>query len=284
MELPPLHLLQTLAAFNEDGTAARAAARLKATQPTVTRQLQQLEAWAKTPLFETRGRKKALTDYGRRLAEAFAKRFEDLGLDVLEAQKQWGDPARQRLRIGARREILLDHFAALDFPGRLDLVPMGSRQIAQELAKQTLDLAVVQLELDTPAYVARRFFVSSAALLVPRRWSREAPRDSREVAAICEKHPYATFSAEHPYLDAFVKEVGIPKAPQPRLIASDWPIVEERVHRQLAWTIAPSSLAREGRGYWRVDLPKAEEQVFHLYVRRSLSRVAWLRELTSRLV
>jgi DNA-binding transcriptional LysR family regulator len=224
-----------------------------------------------------------LTEYGRQLAEAFAKRFNDFEIDVEEASQLWSDPSRRVLRVGARREILLDRFAVLEFSGKLNLVPMGSRRIEHELMKQSLDIAVVQVEVDTPEYVAKKLFASRTELLMPKRWSRDMP-GARDFNTLCGKHPFATFSSERPYLESFASEFSLAAIPEPNLIANDWPIVEERVHKQMAWTIAPSSLAREGRGYWRIELPESIGwQEFFLYTRRSLSRQPWFRELVGKI-
>jgi DNA-binding transcriptional LysR family regulator len=282
MNLPPLYLLQTLASFHENRTVAAAAENLGATQPTVTRQLQQLEDWAQAPLFEMRGRNKFLTEYGKQLAVSFIKRFGDLELEVTNTRHHMTDPSRQVLRIGARREILIGYFGNLEFAGHLDLAPMGSEKITEEIAKQTIDIAVVQLNIDTDAYVAKPFFTSAPVLLMPKRWSAEPPA-LQNLERLCLKHPFCTFHRNPPYLSDVQRELKFASTPAPKVVVNDWLALEDRVHRQMGWTLAPDNIARKGRDYWQVKMPNGTgSQTFYMYTRRSLSRLAWFRDLLTR--
>ena len=76
--VPPVYLLQTLVVFAEQENLVQTAERLGLTQPTVSRQLQQLEELFPQPLFTQQGRNKVLTAYGLALAQELKPRFLDL--------------------------------------------------------------------------------------------------------------------------------------------------------------------------------------------------------------
>jgi DNA-binding transcriptional LysR family regulator len=274
---PNIYLLQTLAVLNEEGNLVKTAERLKLTQPTVTRHLQQLQDWAVQPLFEMKGRRKALTSYGLEIAFLFQQRLAGLESSLAEVQKKHLKADSQRLRIIARPGILERYFATVGFEGTLDLIPGGSHEIREQIARQSCDMAIAYEQLNTSAYVAKDLFVSKTVLLVPKAWS-PAKISAKQ---FCEKfydRPFATHSDRLPFLKEFMANFEIIAPPKVSVMVSNWSIIEERVNRQLAWSLVPSPYVRDHRQYWVIDLPEMSEQLFFLYYKKSLSRMDWFRK------
>ena len=82
-----------------EGTIARAAARLRLSQPTISGQIKLLEERLGAPLFERRGRGLALTDTGRVVAR-YADEIFALGAELVGAVEGSPQGRHQSLRVG----------------------------------------------------------------------------------------------------------------------------------------------------------------------------------------
>ncbi|GMA56493.1 hypothetical protein GCM10025858_09960 [Alicyclobacillus sacchari] len=93
-------LYRTLLAVVEHQTLSAAARVLHTTQPTVTRQLQQLERQLGAPLFDRAGKRMTLTGAGERVY-AFACELQALEVRLREELREFADPSAGLIRIGA---------------------------------------------------------------------------------------------------------------------------------------------------------------------------------------
>ncbi len=137
-------LLQTLVAFAEAGTLARAAEAVGRTPSAVTAQMRRLEALAGVPLLEAAGRNRVLTHAGERLV-GHARL-------ILEANKEaWlsvsGAVADGLVRLGMTQDftdnelpLILNQFARAHPRVRIDLRVGRSVELAEELSSRRIDI------------------------------------------------------------------------------------------------------------------------------------------------
>lgn len=93
-------LYQTLLCVVEQGTLSQAAKRLHTTQPTVTRQIQQLEQLLETSLFERIGKRLVPTPACRRVYD-YAQQLSNMEKRMREDLAVQSDPNQGIVRIGA---------------------------------------------------------------------------------------------------------------------------------------------------------------------------------------
>jgi len=180
----------TFLAVVEQGTLAKAAAKLGLTQPAVSGHLKHLEEHYGTPLFDHVGRRLVLNDAGRMLvktatkARALFARFEREAASMPEGKKHY--------RIGATLtigEFILPEFLGkyrISHPGQeLTIQIENTVNILSLLDMQRIDLALVEGPFDKSRYEHRLFlqdemiFVGNAADI----GEQAAPITPKELAA-----------------------------------------------------------------------------------------------------
>lgn len=97
-----LDLLRTLVAIEHHGTFAGAAAALHRTQSAITQQMQRLEAIVSLPLFEKRGRGKALSRHGEKLVR-YARQMLVLNDEAVRTMS--GGELEGTVRIGSPHDV-----------------------------------------------------------------------------------------------------------------------------------------------------------------------------------
>lgn len=144
-----LHHLRYFEAVARLGHVTQAARELHIAQPSLSKQIQVLEAELGVALFDRIGRRIELTDAGRLLLP-YARRILRDALDAQEALRQRADLTRGRISIGTPPTVgthLLPRLLA-DFNARysgieLELHEEGAGQLVTLLSEGTVDLAVV---------------------------------------------------------------------------------------------------------------------------------------------
>lgn len=268
----PYDLLRTLVAVADAGSASKAASLLGITQPTVSRQLQQLEGRAPVPLFRAFGQQRVLTEYGRALVAALKPRFDALEAELGALDRRHARAEQVTLRVGARREILTARLAAADFPGTLELVPMGTSEIATALKAGRLDVAIAYDLPPLEQYLRKKLFEARFVVAVPEGWGKGAWVER------CIDRPFAAYRYDAPYLTRGLAGTPFAAGIVPRFVADDWHVVEARVRASLAWALIPSEFAAKGRGYAVFELPEVQAaQPFFVVYRRDIARAPWLR-------
>src|SRR5579863_2298903 len=141
-DLPPHGCLRPFEAAARLGSISGAARELGVTQPAISRQLAQLEADLRQPLFERTSRGLRLTEAGRALQAAVAPAL----LEIAEAAAQLRAPHRDRTlrlvantgfaqqwlapRLGALRAAVPDAFLRLSTSDREDDFADGDYDLA----------------------------------------------------------------------------------------------------------------------------------------------------------
>ena len=99
---PPLTALRAFEAAARHGSFKRAAEELCVTPSSVSHQVQRLEEWLETKLFQRLNRKVILTDEGRTYFFTLSKAFEDIDtVTGLVSNRRTKSPSKQRLKIVA---------------------------------------------------------------------------------------------------------------------------------------------------------------------------------------
>ena len=158
MDTLPIYLLESFCVVAQSPSLIAAAGRLQVTQPTLSRQMQQLEEALPYPLFEMSGRKKVLTQFGEALLATLRGPFENIHHAVKQTQIRFSSPAHAHIKMGGRLEILQAVMSELDFPGTLELVPLGGEEVVQNLLHRKLDLAISQRRPNSAQIIAKLFF------------------------------------------------------------------------------------------------------------------------------
>ncbi len=180
----------------------RAAERVHVSQPSLSQQIRALEKELGTELFSRARGNIALTDAGEALLPLARRILADADTARQEVQ-ELARLRRGRVRLGATPSLctglLPDVLRAFHdlYPGiRLLIEEGGSHDLVRELARGTLDLALVVLPLPTPSPALTTVellqedlvVVSSAADPAPRRPVRIADLEGR--AMVMFRHGY----------------------------------------------------------------------------------------------
>lgn len=166
--LPQLRRLRALAAVAQAGSSQRAAALLHVAQSSVTRAVQQLEAWLRCPLFERSGRGMHPTARGRQLALRASRALQFLAevdrhhprsvvttwpgsplalgvaarhLQVLQAVAATGSEGRAAQQLGVSQPAVHQSLLQLEHMARATLFVRSRSGLRLDEAGETLLLA-----------------------------------------------------------------------------------------------------------------------------------------------
>ncbi len=259
-KLPPLHLLQALSALHREGDVVSAARSLSVSQPTLSRQLMQLQdLFPNDRLFEFRGRKKTLTAFAQSLAQSFETRLEGFENLIREARNSTLPVDKSPLLVGARREILLKYFARVNVQNDLTLLTLSSGEIRRRLEKRTLDVAITHVTFSSADYIRKKLFEDRFGLAVPRAL-RHRPAEA-----------YCSYTVDDSHLRGHGSLVDSPQ-PKPSFVCADWHLLEERIQSGLGWGFLPSSFVRADAAYEFMEFRDTTLKIFWLYYLKRFSR------------
>ncbi|NDD91197.1 LysR family transcriptional regulator [bacterium] len=159
------HHLYYFRVIAAEGSIARAAARLRLGQPTLSAQLKQLEEKLGIRLFERRHKKLILTEHGR-IALEYATEIFRMGSEMLEVLHDRLRPEKVHVQLGALDSISKHLIAQLVdaahrvTPCSVSLLEGDSETLARELLAHRIDLILTNHPPNTgPA--EKRLFVRS---------------------------------------------------------------------------------------------------------------------------
>jgi DNA-binding transcriptional LysR family regulator len=277
--VPPVHLLQTLVVFAEQENLVQTAERLGLTQPTVSRQLQQLEELFSHALFTVQGRNKVLTDYGLAVVAELKPRFADLGRIFEKVNHSFGNPKDMILRWGGDIYLLERFTTNLSFAGVVELSPLEPTAVESAFREHLIDLAITSAPPDLPDLISKKLLTSGPALAIPKKWAGEA-YTVRDWAHICTRHPAIAFAKSRVLLADFERKYKINV--RLNFIVESWEAVEKRVHEQKSWAVLPSHYLQENRGYKIIPVSGlSEQQIYYLSYRQELTKHFWMKDLLS---
>lgn len=166
-------LYRTFVTIVEQNTLMRAAQVLHLTQPTITRQLQQLEAKHRTQLFDRFGKRLAMNRAGELVYE-YAIRAIALEDKLSDELNEFTDPTRGTVYLGAGLTpsiyLLPELFATFQnsYPAVKFHVSTGSSSlITQSVLSREIDLGIVTTVREEPELTAIPLMRDDLRLVVP---------------------------------------------------------------------------------------------------------------------
>jgi DNA-binding transcriptional LysR family regulator len=204
-----LYLLQTFLTVANEKSFSRAGEKLLRTQPAVSLAIQRLENELGEKLIDRSGKELLLTDAGRIVTE-YARRFDNLRLDLENALAELRDNAAGRLIIGANESTtlyLLHHVERYrhTYPKiKVQVRRSLSSKIPAQLIDGDLELGLISYDPDDDRLVSTVIFRDHLAFVVSPE-HRFAGRKSVSIAEL----GLETFIAHNvisPYREVVLKE------------------------------------------------------------------------------
>ncbi|MET7731866.1 LysR substrate-binding domain-containing protein [Streptomyces sp. NPDC005402] len=148
---PSLHQLRLFLALGEELHYGRAAARLHITQPTLSRQIQELERRLGVPLFSRDSRSVTLTDAGRALSEEARATVESMGRLRARAG-QWARTLSAHVVVGTvgaeaampYTHAVLEHLRTLHPALTVEIRTLGFAEHLVQLLSGDIDVAFLR--------------------------------------------------------------------------------------------------------------------------------------------
>lgn len=279
----PLSLLETFVTFAKEKTTAKTAKLLGLTQPTVSRQLIQLEDALPQKIFRLKGRNKILTEYGEALARELEEYFQKLSKTIQQVNQEYLEPTQLKIKVAARQEILECYLESFDFPGCVELLPMGTKEVVAQIQAQTVDLAITHDLSFSSDYIRKKFFASTIKIIIPKKWFATKPTLQQWLLQ-AHRHPVAHYQGSYSHLDRLKNQYHLKEKFKMGLICQHWPLIEKRTAVGKSWAIIPSSFINDKSNYYILDLPSDfEEQIFYLVYRKEFQRQEWFKKFLASL-
>lgn len=160
-------ITRLLEAVDACASLAEAASRLRVSVPTLAERMKALEAHLPFAPFATMGRRKVLTEFGRRLLDSTRPAADALDAALHDALARETHPARSTIRLAGRAEILARFARGCDFPGTVALEPCSSMEASRRVRDRECDFAISHAPPAHSSLVSRKLFVSGWALYLP---------------------------------------------------------------------------------------------------------------------
>jgi DNA-binding transcriptional LysR family regulator len=206
MELYPLKVFQTVA---NERSFSRAAEKLLRTQPAVSLAIQRLESALNEKLIDRSGKELLLTDAGRIVLE-FARRFENLESDLVNALAELRDNSSGRLIIGANESTtlyLLQHIEQYrhQYPRvKVQVRRSLSSKIPAQLLDGDLELGILSYDPEDERILGKVIYTDHLSFVV----SPVHPLAEREEVSIADlgAETFIAHNVMSPYRATVIRE------------------------------------------------------------------------------
>ena len=211
-----LYLLQTFLTVANEKSFSRSGEKLLRTQPAVSLAIQRLENELGEKLIDRSGKELLLTDAGRIVTE-YARRFDNLRLDLENALAELRDNAAGRLIIGANESTtlyLLHHVERYrhTYPKiKVQIRRSLSSKIPAQLIDGDLELGLISYDPDDDRLVSTVIYRDHLAFVVSPE-HRFAGRKSVSISEL-GMETFIAHNVVSPYRDVVVKEFQRRKVP-----------------------------------------------------------------------
>lgn len=211
-----LYLLQTFLTVANEKSFSRAGEKLLRTQPAVSLAIQRLEAELGEKLIDRSGKELLLTDAGRIVAD-FARRFDNLRLDLENSLAELRDHAAGRLAIGANESTtlyLLQHIERYRraYPKiKVQVRRTLSSKVPALLIDGDLELGVISYDPDDDRLITNVIYNDHLAFVVSPQ-HRFAGRKSLSITEL-GMETFIAHNVLSPYREVVIKEFNRRKVP-----------------------------------------------------------------------
>jgi LysR family carnitine catabolism transcriptional activator len=268
-------LIQTFVIVAESKDLTEAAQKLGVTQAAVSQRLTRLEKAWKLPLFFSVGRKRRLKPWNQEFAFALKPILREAEFRIEQALKNWVDPTKIRLRIGARREVLSAIAEKFNFPGIIELIPCDEQRALDLLQNFQLDVAIMSKSPSVPGLISHQLFEDHSIAICPSKWSES------NVASLAKERPYISFSDDLIFVREALQGLHFDiKSLRVSTTVEDWELVIALVRQGKGWSIVPSRLLGGVQGVRKLPLKGASQvrtKYFLAYQRHS-RKILWFRK------
>jgi DNA-binding transcriptional LysR family regulator len=273
--------LAVLVAAGESGSFREAAALLKVSQASVTNRLQELGRSFAVPILLAEGKKKVLSPFGRRVADAAKEAFGQLKLAIEEAERLHGDTTGIPVRIGCRAEVFA--YALQFFPPETayELVALGSADIGPALLHGRIDVGLTPTIPDSLHLLARPAFRSGADLVVHQALLKQGQRLHWKDASFLKNTPALVYNEQGHLLAELCDRLNLPFSSLAiKAVAESWSTLAGLVGAGRGYAVLPSYV-ETGPQVRRVPLPGGLglEQEFSLLLRKAYKDVPIFRQI-----
>ncbi|HTA42350.1 MAG TPA: LysR family transcriptional regulator [Bryobacteraceae bacterium] len=213
MELSTLRVFMTIAS---ERSFSRAAVKLSRTQPAVSLALQRLESELGEQLLDRLAKDVVLTDAGRTVLE-YARRFQSLESELLNAITELRDRAAGRLAIGANESTTLyllrhiERYRQLYPHVKVQVRRSFSSRIPDEIADGNLELGVISYQPRDERLLSTVIYTDSLAFVVAPK-HRLAKRKQVPISELGEEN-FIAHNVLSPYREIVLRlfrEHGVP--------------------------------------------------------------------------
>lgn len=235
-----LEWIKSFVFFAESGSVEEAASKLGLTQPAITQHLSKLDSALPQSLFEKRGKRKVLSDYGKDFYRGTSKELRLID-DILRVSKfAESDEKNVTLRLGVHDEIYYRICTHLEFDGQLEVYNQHSAASINALQKREIDIAVSRFIPDSSDVIAAKWFTDTFVLAYPASWQKEIDKSGLKETLLKKKFIQHMGGTEP------VSEVlRILDLPSEKLILghklTNWLALIKLVQDGHGWSIVPSS-------------------------------------------
>jgi|GEM_PF-6195030 len=284
MQEARVELYRALIAAHEHSNLAAAAHSLRISQPTLSRQLQELEDDIGVTLFHDSGRRKLLTLQAQELCAKIRERLNDLDQDVAAWRSRSVCFEDQELRIGGR--IALISRLQRQLPARPCLVArdMSSGEVVPALLRQEIEIGIVSQLPPRSEMIARKFFTEEWGIVASRGLLRATRVD--DIRRLMISQPSLAYSTHLPELESLLSHYKVPmKSLRYSRILPDWNSLIACANEGLGWVVAPLGFcenAPKSLRIIRIPASVVAPSNFHVVARRELLKRAGFREWFAR--
>jgi DNA-binding transcriptional LysR family regulator len=253
-----LDLLQVLIAVGDSRNFREAADKLRISQPAVSHKLKELESFHSLPLFVLEGKRKVLTHYGRALyqiAKEETVSFER-GIEALHRLYSSGD--KLTIKIGGRSEVLEAVIPHLDFSGRIELIPISSREAIERLLRHEIDIAISYERPDSTEFQAKKLFQSKTYFAIHRKLLKKKSMspDLLRDPDFLSQTPCVAYSNEGHLIRDLIRPLSLSfDNLNIRFISEDWRTIQFLVSQGEGYAVIPSYVQTQSPDVLQLEIP-----------------------------
>ncbi len=285
MKIPDLYLVSSFLAFARARNMQHAAAHLGLSQPALTSHLKQFEDAFSQDVFSMQGRRKILTDFGKRLFQHLDAKFGNLEDELRQMQTEYQSPEKSQLVFAGRTEVLSLIAGRIDFPGTLIFQFVDGAQAVENLIHRKADLGISNHLEEAMDLQSKKLFTDHFCILFPRKWNISGRHVSRTLLEeLCQKK-FISYKTRDPNLENLLQHYQINGPPRFGKIIANWSSIAEMVESGQGWSLVPSLYIANLRHVQSLPLEGnlANETHFYLLYRKELRKLAWFKDFSTAL-
>ncbi len=279
-----LEWLKTFDTFARSQNINEAAHALGISQPAVTLHLKNLENQFELPLFQTIGRKKVLTVFGKEFFQLVTTSLSELDRSVEHLKLLHSNAESSVIRIGGRRELLEKVLVKLNSAVHIKAIENDTDGALSKLKSLDLDVAISHYRPDSADLIAKVIFKEKAKLVVHPKLLKSKKINPVTDPNFLMNTPVFFYKDDPPYLNELFRHLKLDLTKvNPQAVIGNWNVIISLIEKASGYAIVPSSfpLSKELLVF---DLPAKIDRsievyaVFHTSARKSKVLMEFIKE------